>query len=215
MPLIAEHRKGLSELKEARKVEIIDAAEALFLERGLAAVTIKDLVETLGISRVTFYRYFPDIHPLAMEVAGRMMGQMYAQALSCSGLLDSPREMSGNRAAIHFFTGLISAYPNIIPQLRFMGMFDQYYSQNYPSEELAMFYRQTLKNGYAKSSFYEVFPYQEHTPAERQFFVTLANMVFAALEKIATRGELLEKEQGVTINAHLTLLKKMIATLEA
>ncbi len=44
---------------EERKLELIDAAERLFMERGYEATTVSDIVQEVGVAQGTFYYYFP------------------------------------------------------------------------------------------------------------------------------------------------------------
>src|SRR5690349_21242717 len=63
--------------RKERTKAIGDAALALFLERGIEAVTIEDITTRAGVAKGSFYRYFDDKHaltealfqPLAAEVS--------------------------------------------------------------------------------------------------------------------------------------------------
>ncbi len=57
-------------VRERRRQELVDAARALFLERGFDQVMIDDIADECGVTRRTVYRYFPtrDHVALAVEV---------------------------------------------------------------------------------------------------------------------------------------------------
>ena len=45
--------------KQRTRADLVDAAGALFTERGYAAVTVEDIAGRVGCSRATFYLHFP------------------------------------------------------------------------------------------------------------------------------------------------------------
>jgi AcrR family transcriptional regulator len=44
--------------RQARRVELVSAAAALFAERGVANTTVSDIVKAAGVAQGTFYLYF-------------------------------------------------------------------------------------------------------------------------------------------------------------
>ena len=63
----------MKEAKEALKVRILDGAIALFLEKGIANVTTRELTESLGISRSHIYHYFSNWQALCTAALERFM----------------------------------------------------------------------------------------------------------------------------------------------
>lgn len=58
--MTAIHPLGLRERKKAKTTtDLIDAAYALFIEKGLSGVTAEGIAERAGVSRRTFFNYFP------------------------------------------------------------------------------------------------------------------------------------------------------------
>ena len=210
MSAIDKHRQDLSETKEARKQLIIETAEKLFIEQGLSNVCIQDIVKATDISRVTFYRYFPDIHPLTMEVAGRMMGKMYKRIIEDHDWLANPPNFQGKGVAIGFFGAMVDSFHNIVEPLRYIGMFDHLYAQQYPNDELAAFYQDALNRGFEASGFRKVFKGCFPNESDIKFFFAVGNVVLAALEKLAARGELLANEQHVSVDYQLDLIRGLL-----
>ncbi|WP_347116380.1 TetR/AcrR family transcriptional regulator [Leclercia sp. S52] len=63
----------MKETKEALKARILDGAIALFLEKGIANVTTRELTESLGISRSHIYHYFSNWQALCIAALDRFM----------------------------------------------------------------------------------------------------------------------------------------------
>ncbi len=64
-PALPEERPGQAggkrdQNRRARTQGLLDAAQALFLERGIENVTIDEITRTAGVAKGSFYRYFSD-----------------------------------------------------------------------------------------------------------------------------------------------------------
>jgi len=78
MPRITEERK------EARREQILDAARACLLERGLEAVSMEMIIARSGLSTGAVYRYFKgkdDIMAAAVQATAREIGEAVAPIL--------------------------------------------------------------------------------------------------------------------------------------
>jgi len=64
---------------------LIEAATALFGERGYDAVGTPEISQGAGVSVGTFYRYFDDKHEIYLEVARRTMGAAYRETIAHLG----------------------------------------------------------------------------------------------------------------------------------
>ncbi len=65
---------GLSErTRERTRREIADAAGQLFIEKGYAATTVKDIAEAADVSSRTFFRYFPSKEDVVTDLASSTM----------------------------------------------------------------------------------------------------------------------------------------------
>ena len=53
---------------DLRKQAIVDAAEALFFEKGYAGATIQDILDVLGCSKGSFYHHFESKLQVLMEL---------------------------------------------------------------------------------------------------------------------------------------------------
>ena len=71
-----------------------DSLKRLLLEKPLPKITISDLTEDCGVSRMTFYYHFQDIYDLV--------------EWACEE--DAARALAGNRTADTWETGLLNIY---------------------------------------------------------------------------------------------------------
>jgi AcrR family transcriptional regulator len=70
MSYIAERR---GEEKERRRAEILDAAEALYAQKGWDALTVDQVARSARLSRALVYVYFRDKHELLFAIGERAM----------------------------------------------------------------------------------------------------------------------------------------------
>ena len=59
--------------RQARRAEIVQAAQHLFSRRGYQATSITDVIEATGISRGTFYLYYDSKESLFLDVIDRFV----------------------------------------------------------------------------------------------------------------------------------------------
>jgi len=78
-----QERKGRE--KEQRREEILNAAEKVFWEKGLAAATMDEIAEKAELGKSTLYLYYKSKEDLYLAVTmrgGEIMVQMFEQATS-------------------------------------------------------------------------------------------------------------------------------------
>jgi AcrR family transcriptional regulator len=65
--------------KEHRKEEILDAAQRIFFDKGLASATMDDIADAAELSKGTLYLYYKSKEDMYLAVAMRGMNSMKAQ----------------------------------------------------------------------------------------------------------------------------------------
>jgi len=68
-----------SEDVEAFRARLCEAAQTLFAERGIEAVTMRELAQALGVSPMTPYRYFKDKDAILAAVRAAAFGRFAAR----------------------------------------------------------------------------------------------------------------------------------------
>jgi len=70
---------------ERRRVELVDVAEKMFLERGFAETTMQMIAEAAGASKETLYRHFESKELLFAEVVGQKARQISGPPMTRGG----------------------------------------------------------------------------------------------------------------------------------
>lgn len=197
--IYAQNRmNGLYQVDVQRNA-ILDAAETLFLRKGLENTTMGEIAKETGIHRATLYRYFPDRDPIAFEIAVRMLKKIK----SSTDISEQPVYLHAIKedtlAMIDQFYQLRDAY-------RYLGMFDYLYGDSYPNKSLADWFKEQVNAmRWGKGRF------QGEIPGEvRPKVVMLLNAIMSFLEKMAARGDLMSSEQDVSLDEELLLYERMV-----
>lgn len=178
---------------------ILDSAERLFLAKGLESTTMGDIAAEAGISRVSLYRYFPDRHPIAFEIAVRMLHQIYAAADPG----EHPVTIETQRKII---MRMIDQFDTYRDAHRYLGMFDHFYSDRYPNETIAAWYRDQLTSLAGGD---DLSPGSLLAGSRARLIMTY-NTANSFLQKMAARGELMAAEQHAPLAEQLSHFKHMM-----
>ncbi|AFG36397.1 TetR/AcrR family transcriptional regulator [Spirochaeta africana] len=134
------------EQRDTNRLKLLDAAEQLFLQHGIQAVTMQQIAARAGLSRVTLYKHFSGKDELLFAVEIRILqefhqsGELYTTGADNRSLAD----VSALIRLEHKLTGYLAYFRRHRHHFRFVGLFDQHYSISYPNQELEQQYRQAL-----------------------------------------------------------------------
>jgi AcrR family transcriptional regulator len=120
-------------LPEERPQQIIDAALAIFGERGLAAARLEDIAKRAGLSKGTIYLYFPNKEELFREVIRQTI---IAQIERAERELAAATQKSAEETLAQFVRG----YWGYLRSPKFAALFRLIHAElsNFP--DLARFY---------------------------------------------------------------------------
>src|SRR5437764_5926900 len=120
-------------LPEERPQQIIDAALAIFGERGLAAARLEDIAKRAGLSKGTIYLYFPNKEELFREV---IRSTIIAQIERAERELAAAAQQSAADTLAQFVRG----YWGFLRSPNFAALFQLIHAElsNFP--DLARFY---------------------------------------------------------------------------
>jgi AcrR family transcriptional regulator len=193
---------------DAQRANILDAAERRFLQNGLEHTTMADIAEQAGITRMTLYRYFRDRDTIAFEIAVRML-----QRIMSVNIPESAGERDGEARLLERIKSLAHAmirnFDSLRDAYRYLGMFDHLYTDRYPTQELAAWYKRHI-DGLKVSGISE----GDVTPEffHRKNVLMTMNAMMSFLQRMAARGELMAAEQGLPLHEQLNLFDEMIGT---
>lgn len=89
--------------REQTRERLFDAARTIFLEKGLAATSVEDIVEAAGYTRGAFYSNFCGKHELLTELLRRDRDEMRANLQTVMEEGDTPEEAQAR--AIAYYSG--------------------------------------------------------------------------------------------------------------
>lgn len=186
---------------DSQRANILDAAERLFLEQGLEHTSMRDIAAGAGITRMSLYRYFPDLHPIAFEVAVRMLAKVTAA-------IDTGGQAGDLETIKRSILRMIDRFPQLRDAYRYLGMFDHLYGTSYPNETLAAWYKEQIFS----MGWIQILARRSEADGiiNPSQIAMIGNNTFSFLEKMAVRGELMAAEQGVSLEEQLKFFKDMI-----
>jgi AcrR family transcriptional regulator len=89
---------------------LIDAAERLFAQRGLEAVTLRQLAGEIGVSPMTPYRYFVDKNAILAAVRARAFTR-HAEALEAAWAAHKDHPIGASNAVGEAYVAFAFAHP--------------------------------------------------------------------------------------------------------
>ena len=192
--------------KEARPLELLDAALALFVEHGFAATLIEDVAARAGVSKGTLYLYYPSKEELLKEVIRHKVVNQIAEGM------DVIRQFEGSAAEL--FAVMIRLWWERIGETPAGGIVKLMMCEvrNFP--EIAQFYvdeviapsnqmmAQMVQRGVASGEF-------RHVDVQKVVSALVGPLVFLALNKhslgACSVGHLLDAKSVIEAQIDLAL----------
>lgn len=188
---------------------IIDIAQELFLEKGIAATEMKDIAQRAGIGRSSLYRHFESKESLAFGIAARILTQITA-VLETPG----PETETGAQALREILQRYVQTLIENPAWVRFLDEFDQFFSDVYPESKAAVDYisfNRQLSNGRLDAVLEKGArdgSLRLHG-SSRFMGRFLLNTLLALAQRILPRAEHYEQEHGYSLE-YLTLLPQVL-----
>jgi len=80
---------------EQRRAELLEAARALFLAKGVAATSLDDITQRAGVSKGLFYLYFPSKEDLVLALQEQFSGEVAARMAAAAAAAAAAQAKAG------------------------------------------------------------------------------------------------------------------------
>ena len=201
---LERYRAEHDDPSSARRIELLDAAEELFLEHGISDTNMGHIAERAGVTRVTVYRYFADRDQVAYEIATRMIDRVITTARTAATQAATPLEAA--RAGL---TAMINEFDRTRDAHRFLAMFNGLRPFRDPATELDWSKALTVE-ALAHEDGPLATPSYDATTVAR--LVAVGNTVMGVLARYAAGGELLARQRGLTLDTLLEHLQELVSS---
>ncbi len=193
--------------KEARPQELLDAALALFVEKGFAATRSEEVAQRAGVSKGTLYLYYPSKEELFKAVVRQTLSNLIAEGAEIAGqfegsssellalLVNTWWERVGNTPAAGIHKVVLAEVGNF-PELA------QFYTDEVivPADRL---FSGCVQRGVARGEF-------RNLPVHEVAHALMAPMIFMALCRFSFGACLVNSgvdiDPAVVLKTHLNLV---------
>lgn len=198
----SNRQNGKHQLDEQRE-RILDTAEKLFLLNGIDKTRMIDIATEAEITKMTLYRYFPDLDAIAFQIHSRMSQKIISTTVLDSKDLEITLENAKktSQRLIHNFHELRDAY-------RYLGMFDSIYLDRFTDADMP---HQTIDklNVVSPISPASLDRAISNSP-DGVRFNTIISTVNWFLQKSAMRDDMNWHNDHVSLDTHIAVFEDMI-----
>ena len=196
-------------IKEAKLRFIISVARTLFFEKGIAAITIKDIARECGIGEATVYRYFTKKQNIVIAVAMSILEDVSGNYFHTS------QYETGLEKIEAFYNSFYQIYLDHPEFYKFVSDFDIYTLENpldldqYETaivaynEEFRHAYELGVKDGSIKK-----------LENGERFYLTTTHALLELCKKLASNAKILRQDGKYTSEEVKTLIKIYIRVLQ-
>ena len=185
--------------RERQRRRILDAASALFDERGIDRVTMAEITSASGVQPSTMYQYFSNKDDIVWAIVGELMQEGSRHA---SRRIDGAPNAFARLTALFEFMADELAHNQV--KVRFMAQFDAMYARDWPAERLLtlesqinpqgfQFFTSLIREGIADGSL------RPDLDPELTMHAVI-NAVIGAQRRLASLGNKVELEYGQPID---------------
>lgn len=205
----AKWEKAIKDHKNDRYEEIINATLEICAEHDISKITMKGIGAKVGISRVTLYKYFDSLDDIFFELQMRIMSDL-------GEYIDSrvQNECTSIDKLRAYLQAMLDFFQDNKELIKFIGFFDYYYRDVYPTKDLEKKYRVFLDENSQLNSIIEQGK-EEGTIKKNADSNIIAEFIsqttMALIQRLAIRGHLISKMRQIDPNDILNEFFSMIS----
>ncbi len=197
----AQERKIGKHQVDEQQATILEAAEQLFLQKGIENTSIGDIARQAGITRVTLYRYFANRDEIAVKIQARM----FRKINSLLPTEEPPSSIEDYRQRVQI---ILRNFSQLREAYRYIGLFDKFYLDQAADSDLAQWTLAQIRAGIRDESGKE--PSFAHPHPYHHEMTVIFSTITWFLEKLALRGELTWSDQDIPLEQHLQVFEAMV-----
>jgi len=184
---------------ENSKMLILDAAEKLFLEKGLHDVVVKDIMNEAAVSRTCIYSHYDDYDHLVHQVAYRMYDKIVR-----FGTEDNDADVPKSYKEILLRN--IDNFTELKEYYAFLDMFDRYYAKKKTKHDFNKEYMDHIIS--TMSDVINIDEFYKNKLVDK--YIVYGSMVNSYLGKLACSGEDMAEQTGKSIKLQLDILRNIV-----
>ena len=189
-------------IKEAKLNFILDKAKAMFIEKGIETVTIKDLALEVGVGEATMYRYFTKKQNIVIAIAFSILKEVSDNYFHLS------QYKLGYEKIRAFYLSFLEIYKDNPDYYKFLAEFDSYISsEQYELDEyekaIVVYYedfKSSYELGLKDGSIKEVANIEI-------FYLTTTHALLELIKKLASNSKVLKQDVKYKYEQVDTLIK--------
>ncbi len=189
-------------IKEAKLNFILDKAKAMFIEKGIEAVTIKDLALEVGVGEATMYRYFTKKQNIVIAIAFSILKEVSDNYFHLS------QYKLGYEKIRAFYLSFLEIYKDNPDYYKFLAEFDSYIStEQYELDE----YEKAIVGYYEDFKASYELGLKDGSIKEVEnieiFYLTTTHALLELIKKLASNSKVLKQDVKYKYEQVDTLIK--------
>jgi len=192
--------------KKLRRQKIVEAAERVFLQKGIENATMQDIADEEKVGVATVFRYFPKKEMLIIEVASNIVETEFFSYRAITGQPGTGLEKL--EKMLDAWIGFVQARQD---HLKFLEFFDNYVANKGMSPDIMeryedVFQRLTMFEDVLREGIKDGSIRQDADVTE--VIATVSHSLMSLAQKLALRGKIIRMDSTVEPARQLQMLKE-------